>query len=98
MKKEECIELKTINGTFTSLNKLFYNVRENILFIGKIIFDAQEYSKLQEREVYNLTQISHPFLPKFYGIFNHLQMNTIAIEFISGCTLSDFIKPEVGYE
>ena len=98
MKKEECIELKSINSTPTSLIKLFYNLREDILFIGKIIFDAQEYSKLQEREICNLSQISHPFLPKFYGIFNHLQMNTIAIEFISGCTLQNFIKPEVRYE
>lgn len=73
-------------------NKSFYVYIYNLLLVGKILLDAMEDSRLQEREISNLEKISHPFLPIFYGCFLHSGMRMIGIEYINGCTLSNYIK------
>lgn len=73
---------------------IFYSFKYEIFFVGKYLI-FQYLSRYQKREIENLTQISHPFLPKFYGILEYFQNNMIVIEFINGCTLKDFINSDV---
>lgn len=95
--EEKCVELQFIDSSATSAVHLFYSIENELLFIGKKVIDAFEDSRLQEREIKNLSGIHHPFLPQFYGVFESSGSKTISIEYINGVTLNSFIRPELSF-
>ena len=84
----EFIELRSVGIGFSEA-RLLYHIKREELFVIKIgnLKDC-EASKLFEREKSNYSQISHPFLPKYFGSFSNYQI----IEFINGNALNDIDK------
>jgi len=64
-----------------------------------VSYESKATIRLVLNEVLSMTKISHPGLPKFYGVFHDKQNKEIGLvlEFLAGVTLHEFVlgKPEL---
>lgn len=97
--EDKYIILQNIGIGSSSEVKLIYDIENEQFLAGKSIYTIDEENfEFQKREIENLSNISHPFLPKFYGIFNYNQQKIVIIEFINGDTLLSLIDPSFYYK
>lgn len=88
---DDIIEFGSIGSTQQFNAVLAYHVeKEELLAIKKKkngIGNENENDNLKKREIENYKEISHPFVPKFYGTIK--ESNDLVIEFINGNTLDN---------
>lgn len=86
-KRDDFIELRTIGSGSTSVVYLFYHIESEQLYAVKIHRNKDE--KLFNREMKNLENIQHPFLPQFYGTIKDKWETFFVMEYIHGQTLEN---------
>ncbi|KAK8840052.1 hypothetical protein M9Y10_030985 [Tritrichomonas musculus] len=84
---KEFINLRQIDASFSSKVELYYHFESEQLFAIKTYFPFNE--KLLEREIGVYNDISHPLIPKYYGIIEGINQTSIIIEYINGQTLQN---------
>lgn len=88
---EDFIELKSIGIGSISIVSLAYHIEnEELVSMKRPNIIDNEMEKLYLRETENYSEISYPFISKFYGTTK--ENNYQIIEFISGKTLYDINK------
>ena len=88
---DDYIQLNHIGSGSGSVVFLYYDIENESFFVGKKFNNiSNSFTKLQTREISNLLNISHPFLPKFVGIFNSSEQIIVALEYINGQSLINY--------
>lgn len=65
----------------------FYIKTQNLVVIKSFHND-----KFQQREIDNISKISHPLMPRFFGFTNYDDKKSLVIEYVNGETLENCIK------
>ena len=68
--------------------ELVYNIKREELYAIKIPNDYRA-NELLQREIYNFSQINHPFIIKCFGTVKKNEKNCLIIQYIHGRTLYD---------
>ncbi|KAK8870232.1 hypothetical protein M9Y10_008109 [Tritrichomonas musculus] len=95
--KDDFIYLRQIYSNSSAKCELFYHIEEERLVVIKTSNSSD--TELIEREKNNFENISHPFIPTFYGIMKDQNQNqnqpSLVIEFINGHTLDKIEIPKL---
>ena len=76
-----------MNISIYELLEIYHIESEKLFVVKQRNYFNPEIPKLKERELNNHRKLSHPFIPKFYGVLK--RDNSLVLEFINGQTLLD---------
>ena len=87
-KFDSFVQLDTIgNGSSFICETIYSFEREEVYLVKKVKYNGTYYKNLMSREYQNYLEISHPFIPKFYGRVE--ETNSLVIEYIKGKPLCE---------
>lgn len=90
--KNSYLLLDTIYSVESTIKLAYYIKTQNLFVIKTYNYVNDESKCFQKREIDNLSNISHPLLPRFFGLTNYENKKSLAIEYINGNTLAYCIK------
>lgn len=84
-KEIDSSEIVLIDST---IQLAYYIQTQNLVFLKTI----KKNDKIQQREIDSISKISHPIIPRFFGITNNEGRKSFVVEYVNGETLENCVK------